>query len=151
MGPDRIEKSILLSAPVSRVWQALTDSSQFGAWFGVRLTAPFKPGEESSGPVTTPGIEHLTWRAVIQDVEPEQYFAFTWHPFSIDPDRDYSEEVPTLVEFRLAPAPGGTQLTVTEAGFRDLPDDRLQAAYDAHDKGWAQQLSNLQAFLARRP
>jgi putative transposase len=44
--PDRIEKQILLRAPLARVWQALTDSTEFGAWFGVKLDGPFRTVDE---------------------------------------------------------------------------------------------------------
>ena len=46
---DRIEKTIELKAPVSRVWRALTDYREFGAWFGVRVEGPFVVGEASRG------------------------------------------------------------------------------------------------------
>ena len=36
---DRIEKTIELKSPVSRVWRALTDHREFGAWF--RVTVDF--------------------------------------------------------------------------------------------------------------
>src|SRR5699024_3978399 len=63
---DRIEKRIVLKAPVSRVWRALTDHEQFGAWFQVKLEAPFVPGKEAVGKITHPGCEHVTWRAVVR-------------------------------------------------------------------------------------
>ena len=47
--PDRIEKKILLRAPRSRVWRALTDSSAFGHWFGVKFDGPFTPGRAMRG------------------------------------------------------------------------------------------------------
>ena len=34
---DRIEKRIELTAPVSRVWRALTDYREFGTWFKVNI------------------------------------------------------------------------------------------------------------------
>ena len=152
MPADCIEKEAEIPAPVSRVWRALTDHSEFGAWFGVSLNGPFKAGEESHGPITSPGMEHLTWRAVIQQIDPEQYFAFTWHPYAIDPQADYSKEVPTLVEFHLQPtASGGTLLDIDECGFNDLPDARYKAAIEAHDKGWAEQLKNIAAYVAKNP
>lgn len=152
MDSDRIETRVELPFPVARVWRAVTHAGEFGAWFGVRFDGPFQPGEESAGQVVTPGMEHLTWRAVIQDIEPEQYFAYTWHPYAIDPARDYSEEVPTLVEFRLAPAAtGGTVLKLTEAGFQDLPDARRGEAYAMHQQGWTQQMKNLRAYLDQHP
>ena len=46
---DRIEKTIELKAPVSRVWKALTDHHEFGKWFKVRLEGPFVPGKVSRG------------------------------------------------------------------------------------------------------
>ncbi len=152
MDSDRIDGRTELAASVSRVWRALTNSTEFGAWFGVRFDSPFQTGHESVGQVVTPGMEHLTWRAVIQDIEPEQYFAFTWHPYAIDPDRDYSEEVPTLVEFRLAPTPsGGTLLTLAESGFEDLPDARRAEAHAMHQQGWSQQMKNIRAYLDEHP
>lgn len=41
---DKIRKEIVLRAPQSRVWQALTDSTEFGEWFGARLEGPFREG-----------------------------------------------------------------------------------------------------------
>lgn len=152
MDSDRIDNHIELPFPVSRVWRALTHSTEFGAWFGVRFDSPFQTGHESSGQIVTPGLEHLTWRAVIQDIEPQQYFAFTWHPYAIDPSHDYSEEVPTLVEFRLAPtSSGGTSLKLTESGFQDLPDARRAEAYSTHQQGWTQQMKNLRTYLEQHP
>lgn len=37
---DRIEKTIELKAPISRVWKALTDHNEFGTWFRVREVLP---------------------------------------------------------------------------------------------------------------
>ena len=104
---DRIEKSIELKAPVSRVWKALTDHREFGTWFRVKLEGPFVPGEVSRGQITYPGYEHIRWEAVVQRMEPERLFSFTWHPYAVDPNEDYSGEPPTLVEFTLEPTANG--------------------------------------------
>ena len=152
MPPDCIEKETEIPASQSRVWRALTDHTEFGAWFRVQLDAPFKVGEESHGPILQAGFEHVTWRAVIQDIEPEQYFAFTWHPYAIDPAIDYSREVPTLVEFRLQSiASVGTHLAVSECGFNDLPDGRRKEAIESHEKGWTQQMKNIADYIANNP
>lgn len=147
--PDRIEKSAELRAPVSRVWRALTDHNEFGAWFRVKLDEPFRVGEESRGQILYPGYEQLTWRAVIQQIDPEQFFAFTWHPYAVHPKVDYSEETPTLVEFHLEPAAAGTRLTLTESGFGDLPDERRSEAFARNNDGWTQQMKNLEEYLAQ--
>jgi uncharacterized protein YndB with AHSA1/START domain len=151
MESDRIEKQIQLKAPVSRVWRALTDYREFGAWFRVKLEAPFELGKEARGQITWPGYEHVTWRAVIQAIDPEQYFAFTWHPYAVDPNIDYSEEVPTLVEFHLEPSPAGTLLRVNEDGFSQIRADRRHEAFLRNDGGWTQQMKNIEEYVAQNP
>ena len=118
---DRIEKRIELKAPVSRVWRALTDHREFGEWFRVKLDGPFVPGQISRGQITYPGYEHVKWEAVVQKMEPERLFSFTWHPYAIDPKIDYSKETPTLVEFRLEKTASGTLLRAHRVRFRQDP------------------------------
>lgn len=140
---NRIEKSIELKAPVSRVWRALTDHQEFGAWFRVRLDGPFVPGQVSRGYVTYPGYEHLRWEAVIQTMEPERLFSFTWHPYAVDPKQDYSGEPSTLVAFTLQQIATGTLLRVVESGFDKLPASRRQEAFRMNEGGWSIQVQNI--------
>jgi len=148
---DRIEKRIELKAPVSRVWRALTDYREFGEWFRVKLDGPFVEGQVSRGQVTYPGYEHLKWEAVVQKIEPERLFSFTWHPYGIDPKVDYSKETPTLVEFRLEETASGTLLSVTESGFDKIPEQRRFEAFRMNDGGWAQQMKNIESHVAQKP
>jgi len=145
---DRIEKRIELAAPVSRVWRALTDYREFGQWFGVKLDGPFRAGQVSLGHITHPGYEHVKWEVVVQKMEPERLFSFTWHPYAVDPKIDYSEETPTLVEFRLEGTASGTLLLVTESGFDKIPSHRRRDAFRMNDGGWAQQLKNIEKHVA---
>lgn len=140
---DRIEKTIELKAPVSRVWRALTDHTEFGTWFRVRLDGPFVPGQVSRGNILYPGYEHIRWEAVIQKMEPERLFSFTWHPYAIDPNEDYSNEPPTLVEFTLEKTATGTLLRVVESGFDKIPAKRRAEALRMNDGGWAEQMRNI--------
>lgn len=144
---DSIEKQIEVNAPVSRVWLALTDYREFGEWFEVKLQGPFTPGKEAVGHITHPGYEHVEWRAVIRTMEPERLFSFTWHPYGIDPDIDYSVETPTLVEFRLEPRGERTLLTLTESGFDKVPAARRAEAFRMNDQGWAEQMDNIRAHV----
>jgi len=145
-----IEKRIELRAPVSRVWRALTDYREFGEWFRVKLDAPFVPGQISRGQITHPGYEHLQWKAVVQKMEPERLFSFTWHPYAIDPKVDYSNEAPTLVEFKLEKTANGTLLTVTESGFDKIPIERRFEAFRMNEGGWAEQMKNIESYVAQR-
>jgi uncharacterized protein YndB with AHSA1/START domain len=148
---DRIEKQIMLKAPVSRVWRALTDYREFGEWFRVKLDGPFVPQEFSRGHITYPGYEHLVWEAVVQTMEPERLFSFTWHPYAIDPKVDYSKEPSTLVEFRLEEIAGGTLLRVTESGFEKIPSGRRAEAFRMNDGGWAEQMKNIESYVEQKP
>jgi uncharacterized protein YndB with AHSA1/START domain len=147
---DRIEKQIEITAPVARVWQALTDSRQFGEWFLVKMDGPFVAGQPVGGQITHPGYEHLRMEIVVKTIEPETLFSYTWHPYAIEPNVDYLQEVPTLVEFRLKATATGTLLTVTESGFDKLPSARRDRAFRMNDGGWTQQLNNIQAYVAKK-
>ena len=140
---DRIEKRIELKAPVSRVWRALTDYREFGQWFRVKLDGPFVPSQIARGQITYPGYEHIKWEAVVQKMEPERLFSFTWHPYAVDPQMDYSKETPTLVEFRLEKTAGGTLLLLKESGFDKIPGDRRLEAFRMNDGGWTEQMKNI--------
>src|SRR3954469_2802437 len=126
---DRIEKRIELKAPVSRVWRALTDYKEFGEWFQVMIDGPFVAGKVSTGHITYPGYEHLKWEAMVQKMEPERLFSYTWHPAAVDSKKDYSKEPQTLVEFRLEKTATGTLLMVTESGFDKIPSERRLEAF----------------------
>jgi uncharacterized protein YndB with AHSA1/START domain len=148
---DRIEKRIELRASVSRVWRALTDYREFGEWFRVKLESPFVPGQATRGHIAYPGYEHLVMEVVVQKLEPERLFSYTWHPYAIDPKVDYSKETPTLVEFRLEKTTTGTLLMLTESGFDKIPSDRRLEALRKNDDGWTQQAVNLENYVTQRP
>ena len=146
---DRIEKRIELKAPVSRVWRALTDYREFGEWFRVKLDGPFVPGQISRGQITYPGYEHVKWEATVQKIEHERLFSFTWHPYAIDSKVDYSQEPPTLVEFRLERTGSGTLLLLTEFGFDKIPSGRRLEAFRMNDGGWTEQLMNIERHVGQ--
>jgi uncharacterized protein YndB with AHSA1/START domain len=147
---DRIEKQITLDVSRARVWRALTDVTQFSAWFGVSLTEPFVPGAEVSGRIKMRDREAVTFKIWVERMEPERFFSFRWHPYAIEPGVDYSSEPTTLVTFTLEDAPGGdgTSLTIVESGFDAIPASRRAVAFNSNEKGWAAQAENIRKFLA---
>ncbi|HUC53722.1 MAG TPA: SRPBCC family protein [Candidatus Cybelea sp.] len=145
---ERIEKRIELKAPVARVWRALTDYREFGEWFRVKLDGPFVPGQISRGQITYPGYEHVKWQAIVQKMEPQRLFSFTWH-HSFDPKADITKEPTTLVEFRLEKTAAGTRLTLTESGFENLPADLRCEAFRRNDGGWTEQMKNIERHVRK--
>lgn len=144
---DRIEKRFEVTAGRSRVWRAISDAGEFGAWFGMELDRPFTAGATVLGRLTLPGYEHVSLEIQVERIEPEGYFSYRWHPFAIDPRVDYSVEPMTLVEFRLEATPGGTAVTITESGFDRLPASRRAEAFRMNDAGWTGQSRKLASYV----
>jgi len=145
---DSIEKVIDLKAPVSRVWQAVTDYKEFGAWFQADLENPFVVGEVTRGVATYRGAEGVKWVATVEAMEPERLFSFRWCPYANDNEMDYSKEPTTLVEFRFEPTATGTRLVVTESGFSQLPDEaKATEALRRNTGGWNAQAGHITAYV----
>lgn len=156
---DQIEKLTTLRAPRERVWNALSDARQFGAWFGVELDGPFVAGQRITGRVVPTQVDPaiavmqedfrgLPVEWLVERIEPMTVFAFRWHPFAIERGVDYSAEPMTLVMFELSDAPGGTRLRITESGFDKIPLARRAKAFAANDGGWAAQAELIAKYLA---
>jgi uncharacterized protein YndB with AHSA1/START domain len=145
---DRIEKTVILRAPRSRVWRAIASAEEFGAWFGVKLEGAFVQGARTRGKITSPGYEHLTIDLLVERIEPERYFALRWHPYAIDPKADYSSEPTTLVEFSLEEKEGATSLTIVESGFDRIPLARRAEAFRMNEQGWAAQANNIARYVS---
>jgi uncharacterized protein YndB with AHSA1/START domain len=160
MSTDRIEKSVLLKAPIDRVWSAISDSAAFGKWFGITFDGPFVEGSTVRGVITATTVDEEVakqqaphagtpseWQIVA--IEPRRRFAYRWHPFAVEAGVDYSAEPTTLVEFNLEETADGVLLRITESGFDAIPAQRRTAAYEANSGGWAKQTELVQKYLAQ--
>jgi uncharacterized protein YndB with AHSA1/START domain len=162
MGTDRIEKKILLHAPRKRVWRALTDSKEFGTWFGMKFDGPFAPGATMRGVIVPTQVnadvakaqkpyEGLPFEITIEKMEPERLFSFRWHPNAVERGVDYSAEPTTLIEFVLEEVANGVLLTVTESGFDRIPLARRAKAFTANEQGWGMVVKLIEEYLVQAP
>ena len=148
---DQIEEQVLLPTSRARVWRALTNPEELGAWFGANISgATIAAGAHVTGHITIPGYEHVAFDIIIEEMVTERRFSWRWHPNALDPKVDYSNEPRTLVAFTLEDAPNGTTLLrVVESGFDKLPADRRGPSFTGNSKGWQGQLQKrLPAYLA---
>ena len=146
---DRIERKILLKAPRSRVWRAISNAEEFAAWFGVDLKGKtFAPGQHVRAQVTHPGYEHIVLDILIERMEPERLLSWRWHPAPVDPSIDYSKEPTTLVVFELEEVEGGTLLTVVESGFDKIPRSRRLEAFRMNNEGWDEEITRIENYIA---
>jgi uncharacterized protein YndB with AHSA1/START domain len=159
---DRIEKTILLRAPLKRVWRALSDSTEFGTWFGMRFNSSFSPGATVTGTIVPTTVneevakkqkpyEGIPFEIKIEQMQPERLISFRWHPGAVEPNIDYSAEPTTLVVFTLEKVPDGVQLTVTESGFDQIPLARRAKAFSGNDAGWTMVIKLIEEYLATNP
>jgi uncharacterized protein YndB with AHSA1/START domain len=159
MSSDRIEKDVLLRAPLERVWRAISDADEFGRWFGVRFDGPFVAGKSVTGVITPTTVDDQvakaqephagksdTWEIVA--VEPPRWLAFRWHPYAVDSDTDCRKEPTTLVEFTLRETDGGVHLRIVESGFDAIPADRRASAFESNSEGWSAQADLVRKYLA---
>jgi uncharacterized protein YndB with AHSA1/START domain len=158
MNTDRIEKKVLLRAPLKRVWRALSDSTEFGTWFGMKFDGPFAPGACLHGVIEPTTVDAQVAKAqkeyagipieiIIEQMEPERLFSFRWHPFAIERGVDYSAEPTTLVVFGLEEIADGIMLTVTESGFDQIPLARRAKAFTANEGGWGMVVKLIEQYV----
>jgi uncharacterized protein YndB with AHSA1/START domain len=158
MGTDRIEKQVLLHAPLDRVWRAISDSREFGLWFGVRVDGPFVAGTSVTATLTGTAVDEevaamqrphagakATWQVVT--VQPPRQFAYRWHPFAVEANVDYATEPTTLVEFTLTETSEGVLLSIVESGFDAIGETRRADAFEANRKGWSKQTELVRKYL----
>lgn len=160
MSSNEIVKQKFLKAPRSIVWRALTDSREFGSWFGMKLDGPFEVGKRMKGSISPTTVdpevaklqkpyEGTPAEFVVGKIVPETRFELKWHPFAVDPKVDYSKEEMTLIAFTLEEKDGGVLLTVRESGFEKIPASRREEAMKSNDGGWAHQMELISKYLAR--
>jgi uncharacterized protein YndB with AHSA1/START domain len=158
MSTDRIEKQILLHAPLERVWDAISDAKRFGSWFGVAFDAPFVAGSRLTGRIVPTSVDpevaklqepHAgkAFEFQVESIEPMRRITFRWHPFAIDPQVNYTQEPTTLIVFELRPTASGTHLTISESGFDQIPLERRAKAFAANDAGWTHQVKLIEKYL----
>ena len=162
MNTDRIEKKIFLRAPRKRVWRALSDSTEFGSWFGMKFDGPFAPGASMRGVIVPTTVnaevanaqkpyEGTPFEITIEEMEPERLFSFRWHPGAVERGVDYSAEPTTLVVFALEEVVDGIMLTVTESGFDQIPLARRAKAFTANEQGWTMVVKLIEEYLVHAP
>ena len=144
MVPHRIEREILIHAPIDVVWAVVTEPEHVSGWFSDSVELDLRPG----GAARLRWDTHGTVHGRVERVEPPHFFSFRW---MMDPGQELSEENATLVEFSLDAEGSSTRLRVVESGFRDLrlPDEEKREHFESHSRGWDSELGELVEYAVR--
>jgi uncharacterized protein YndB with AHSA1/START domain len=142
--PDRIEREIVIDAPVDVVWAVVTEPEQISGWFSDSVELDLRPGGEA-----TFVWDGRTVHGRVERVERPHVFAFRWAPAH---STELADGNLLLVEFTLTPEGERTRLKVVETGFAELAgsDDERQEHVDGHRRGWELELGQLVEYVAER-
>ena len=146
---DKVEKEILIQAPIEKVWRALTDYVEFGKWFQVKLDQPFETGKDSTGHMTIPGYEHVKWEAKVLEMKENKLFSFAGPPYVENADVDLSKEPWLTTIFTLTTTAEGTLVKVVESGFSKLSPSIRSKARTGNTDGWDFQMKNLFDYVSQ--
>lgn len=139
---SRIENQVMIHAPRSRVWKALTTPSEFSRWFHATLNvSQFQPAGRVDLVSTYPGHEGQAFFFEVVELKPEHRFVWRWQHGS-EPDAAY-----TTVVFELEEIPAGTLVKVTESGFDRISFDRRAKAFEDNTEGWKIQMQNIYDYV----
>jgi len=142
----KIERSIVLKAPRSRVWRALTSAEEFASWFMVTISGEFAPGGRAVLVTQHPEYAGIKFPLYVQRSEPEHLFSWKWYPGDAMPEKEDPERL-TDVTFTLEEVQGGTRLTVVETGFERVDLAVRTKALRQNEEGWQGQLAAIDKYL----
>ncbi|WP_086819362.1 SRPBCC domain-containing protein [Allokutzneria sp. NRRL B-24872] len=139
---DRIERELVINAPVEKVWSAITESDQIVKWLGDFAEIDLKPG----GRLVFGWAEHGRFNAVIDEVEPASRLVYRW---TTEEGAEVTDGNATRVEYTLAPEGSGTRLRLVENGFDALAfTPEVRAAKHADNVGgWQSELDELKVYV----
>lgn len=145
MVPDRIERDILIDAPIEVVWSVLTEPEHINAWFSDAVELDARQGGAGMFTWIQTGATHQVTAFRIERLDRPRFFSFRWN---FPPGEEPTDRNATLVEFTLRAEGEQTRLHMVESGIRtlDRPDDQKATYADEHSSGWNGLLAKLAEY-----
>jgi uncharacterized protein YndB with AHSA1/START domain len=136
-----LKTSAIINAPVSNVWDALTNPEVVKEYFfGTHLITDWKEG----GPIRFTGVwDGVAYedKGTVLKFESEQYLSYNyWSSFS------GTEDIPenyATIEYIVEAVDGGTQVTVTQDNMKD------EAAVAHSENNWQMLLEEMRKLLVK--
>lgn len=125
-----IRQTIHIHASPAKVWRYVATEAGLRRWFAGKIR--FRP--ELGAPVAFESHGGKL-QGRVTTLEPERKLAFTWTELDapgwpVDPE-------PLLLTVELVPEDGGTRVTITHAGFENLPEAIRSGQYASYQRGWS--------------
>jgi uncharacterized protein YndB with AHSA1/START domain len=136
MNKQVVTNSIVINAPVAKVWNALVNPDETMKYmFGCRATSDWKQGSALTWPGVYEGKEMVFVSGHVLEIEPERLLIYS----VIDPNAPYPKtpENHLKVKYELSETNGATTLTVSQYGFEDAADgEKRYKEIDNNGDGW---------------
>ena len=142
---QEIEKTIIIDASLSAVWDALINPHSIRQWMadpeiGLEVITNWQPGS----PIVMHGFHHLKFenKGTVLQVEPNKLLQYNYlSSISRLPDKPGNY---TIIQFRLEPLENQTSLTLTANNF---PDEIIFRHVDFY---WRGTLNILKKFIEKK-
>ncbi|MGV3766256.1 MAG: SRPBCC family protein [Chitinophagaceae bacterium] len=124
---EPLVKEIRLNAPASKIWKAITDSTQMKEWYFDMPDFRAEPGFTFA---FDGGTEEHTYThiCVVTEVIPEQQLTYSWRYKGFDGN--------SFVRFELVEETNGTLVKLTHSGLETFPADNPDFARKNFEAGW---------------
>jgi len=137
-----VQRTIVISAPVEKVWAAITEADSIARWFGQSVVLE-GIAVGAIGVFSFEGYGGFPVR--IEELDAPRTIAYRWGSNNADGIDPLDPSWSTVFRFTRDPVDGGTRLTVVEWGFGGLVDP--VAAMEGNRRGWDSELDELVAYL----
>jgi uncharacterized protein YndB with AHSA1/START domain len=117
-----------LNAPVSKVWEALTDNEKMKQWYFKLDSFEARVGFEFSFAGQGHKGENYIHHCRITTVEPEKNLSYTWRYEGYPGDSE--------VSFELFPDGDKTLVRITHTGLETMPQNNPDFAISSFSGGW---------------
>jgi uncharacterized protein YndB with AHSA1/START domain len=132
---EPIIKEVIIDAPASKVWAALTESRQLAKWFHESDDYTGEVNKTFHMDVVHEGKNYMH-TLTIKEMENEKKLGLEWH-IAGDPGKTY-------VTYELSPEGESTKVTVTHSGFNMLsPAKDAMKSREGYNEGWDHVLFSL--------
>lgn len=141
MKTEPVTKEVIINAPVSRVWKAVTDKNEMKNWyFDLKEFNP-EVGFEFRFYGGPPERQYLHI-CEITEVIPEKKLTYSWR-YDGFPGKSF-------VTFELFDEGENTRLKLTHSGLETFPSDNPDFAKESFAEGWNQIIgTNIKEYLEK--
>ncbi|SHN47373.1 SRPBCC family protein [Cryptosporangium aurantiacum] len=141
-----LEREIYVEASPEVVFEVVSSPDHLKQWWPDDARYEATPGSAGELVFNDPDAGEIAVGFAVVDAQPPRTFSFRW---THRPGEPAAEGNSLLVTFDLTPSGGGTLLTMTETGFREMGWETavLEHEYQEHVTGWDYFLPRLAPYV----